>query len=266
MILGIAWQLFGQFISAFVYGMVLMMQSKLGEFKKMSIDRIETIETLKWSWSRAFKQLFREQTAKMIVGGFVMFWLIQKLELLKLFHFLVNGFCVLLNNFLSSNFLPQQINESYLSSGLIAGGLLTIILDVFLKGIHGPSIEKTITPNHGIKLSIKNSVILGTLFGLIAILVWGFTALIMGIKQWYIIGLLAFPFVGVSFGIYTSFPIIQHLILRMILKTTGYIPYHYSKFLDYAAERIFLQKVGGGYMFIHRVLQEHFDSMELKQK
>jgi hypothetical protein len=29
-------------------------------------------------------------------------------------------------------------------------------------------------------------------------------------------------------------------------------------FLDYAAERIFLRKVGGGYIFIHRLLQEYF--------
>jgi hypothetical protein len=29
-------------------------------------------------------------------------------------------------------------------------------------------------------------------------------------------------------------------------------------FLDYAAERLFLRKVGGGYSFIHRLLQDYF--------
>jgi hypothetical protein len=29
-------------------------------------------------------------------------------------------------------------------------------------------------------------------------------------------------------------------------------------FLDYAAERLFLRQVGGGYIFIHSLLQDHF--------
>jgi hypothetical protein len=32
--------------------------------------------------------------------------------------------------------------------------------------------------------------------------------------------------------------------------------------LDYAAGRIFLRKVGGGYIFIHRMLMEYFASLE----
>jgi hypothetical protein len=40
----------------------------------------------------------------------------------------------------------------------------------------------------------------------------------------------------------------------------GYIPWNYARFLDYATERIFLQKVGG-YIFIHRLLLEHFAQM-----
>jgi hypothetical protein len=30
------------------------------------------------------------------------------------------------------------------------------------------------------------------------------------------------------------------------------------RFLDYATEPIFLRKVGGGYIFVHRLLQEYF--------
>jgi len=32
--------------------------------------------------------------------------------------------------------------------------------------------------------------------------------------------------------------------------------------LDYAADRIFLQKVGGGYIFIHRMLMEYFQLVQ----
>ncbi|MDJ0592593.1 MAG: hypothetical protein QNJ72_21810 [Pleurocapsa sp. MO_226.B13] len=44
------------------------------------------------------------------------------------------------------------------------------------------------------------------------------------------------------------------------------MPWNYARFLDYAAERIFLRKVGGGYIFIHRMLLEHFARMELEQR
>ncbi|NEP00738.1 MAG: NACHT domain-containing protein [Symploca sp. SIO2E9] len=57
---------------------------------------------------------------------------------------------------------------------------------------------------------------------------------------------------------------IQHFTLRLILYFNNYIPWNYARFLDYCAERIFLQKVGGGYIFIHRMLLEHFAQMELE--
>ena len=42
------------------------------------------------------------------------------------------------------------------------------------------------------------------------------------------------------------------------------MPRNYARFLDYAAEELtFLQKVGGGYIFVHRYLLEYFAAMEL---
>ena len=43
-----------------------------------------------------------------------------------------------------------------------------------------------------------------------------------------------------------------------MLVRSGSIPWNYVKFLDYAAERILLRKVGGGYIFIHGMLLEYF--------
>jgi hypothetical protein len=57
---------------------------------------------------------------------------------------------------------------------------------------------------------------------------------------------------------------IQHFTLRLILYMGGYIPWNYARFLDYATECNFLQKVGGGYIFIHHLLLEHFAQMELE--
>ncbi|MEM7590192.1 MAG: NACHT domain-containing protein [Cyanobacteria bacterium P01_A01_bin.83] len=58
---------------------------------------------------------------------------------------------------------------------------------------------------------------------------------------------------------------IQHLCLRISLLLTRKIPFNYTNFLDYATKNIFMYKVGGGYIFIHRMLMEHFANMKLEQ-
>jgi len=40
------------------------------------------------------------------------------------------------------------------------------------------------------------------------------------------------------------------------------MPWNYPRFLDSAAERILLRKVGGGYIFVHRLLLEYFASLD----
>src|SRR5574337_1746282 len=53
---------------------------------------------------------------------------------------------------------------------------------------------------------------------------------------------------------------IQHLALRIILSRANCIPWRYVHFLDYAAAHL-LRKVGGGYIFAHRLLQDYFASL-----
>ncbi len=47
-----------------------------------------------------------------------------------------------------------------------------------------------------------------------------------------------------------------HLALRFVLWREGLMPPNYVRFLDYAAERVFLRRVGGGCVFILRLVQE----------
>lgn len=55
---------------------------------------------------------------------------------------------------------------------------------------------------------------------------------------------------------------IQHIALRFLLWRFKCLPWNYSRFLDSAAERILLCKVGGGYIFHHRLLRDYFASLE----
>ena len=52
--------------------------------------------------------------------------------------------------------------------------------------------------------------------------------------------------------------------MRVLLWIEGGAPLNYVAFLDYACDRVFLQKVGGGYIFVHRLLLEYFASLRSK--
>ena len=76
--------------------------------------------------------------------------------------------------------------------------------------------------------------------------------------------------VGVTVAMFIAFKYggdasIKHFTLRLILYRNGYIPWNYARFLDYCTERMFLQRVGRRYRFIHKQLQDHFAQMEFER-
>jgi hypothetical protein len=82
---------------------------------------------------------------------------------------------------------------------------------------------------------------------------WGFTLLA---------GAVLGGAVGVYFGLigalwYGGADAIQHLVLRVLLRGAG-VPWRLLRFLDHCARLIFLQRVGGGYRFVHGALMAHF--------
>ena len=87
--------------------------------------------------------------------------------------------------------------------------------------------------------------ILGLIVGLIGGLIVGLIGgLIQGLASVLLFGLIG----GLSGG---GSACLRHFSLRLMLYRLGYAPWDYARFLDYATERLFLQKVGGGYIFIH---------------
>jgi DNA polymerase III delta prime subunit len=58
-------------------------------------------------------------------------------------------------------------------------------------------------------------------------------------------------------GLGGGFFALRHFVVRGILWALGKAPLNYVAFLDYASDRLLLRKVGGGYVFMHRMLLEH---------
>jgi uncharacterized protein YjbI with pentapeptide repeats len=50
--------------------------------------------------------------------------------------------------------------------------------------------------------------------------------------------------------------------LRGLLSYNGFAPLRYVRFLDEATERLFLRRAGSGYIFVHRLLLEHFAGLD----
>jgi hypothetical protein len=59
---------------------------------------------------------------------------------------------------------------------------------------------------------------------------------------------------------------LQHFVLRFLLFWHGSVSWDYPAFFNVAAEYLFLRKVGGGYIFLHRMLMEYFEALSHTQK
>jgi eukaryotic-like serine/threonine-protein kinase len=205
---------------------------------------IELVETLSWSWTKAMPGLVTG-----LIAGYAFGWIIERAITWQL---------------VTLNFGP--------AFG-IAIGLVTGIAS----GLTGSKMETRTVPNQGIWKSARNairiglavSVAVGLPIGIACGTAWKAayllenesTSLTVGLVTGGAIGLAAGIAVGLLFG---GAAFIQHFSLRLLLYLNGDVPWNYARFLDYAAERIFLRKVGGGYIFIHRLLMEHFVTLKKK--
>jgi tetratricopeptide (TPR) repeat protein/MFS family permease len=138
------------------------------------------------------------------------------------------------------------IFSSMLIAGLVAGGVSSKMIEP----------HERLLPNEGIRHSLRNSVIVALISGLVGALAIGLTTgVIRGLTAGLAIGLVA----GLING---GLACIQHFVLRFFLWRAQAMPWNYPRFLDYAAERVLLRKVGGGYIFVHRLLLDYFTSLE----
>ncbi|MGK7875254.1 MAG: ATP-dependent Clp protease adaptor ClpS [Xenococcaceae cyanobacterium] len=149
-----------------------------------------------------------------------------------------------------------------LSGLLTAGfswGLVLVLSGVLISGLIGSEVETTTVPNQGIWQSAKNAIIFALIGGVLCLT--GGAGLAGLLKLPYMLSMSIFTggILGLILGMLKGGKAcIQHFVLRFVLHSNGYIPWNYTRFLNYAAEHTLLQKVGGGYIFRHRLLKEHF--------
>lgn len=170
--------------------------------------------------------------------------------------------------------LSGQTTLGRVGHEVFSGDALSLVVGILFAtfgGMRRDSIGSTTSyPNQGIVLSIKNAFLI-TSFTLPLWLAMVIFTMFSPLKPAEMANestqlslfslfstLLAFT---IPIAAWYGTDVVQHYVLRTLLYWRGAIPRHYVKFLDYAVSLIFLRKVGGGYVFIHRLILEHFADM-----
>jgi eukaryotic-like serine/threonine-protein kinase len=203
--------------------------------------RIKPIEPTRWSWSTA-----RHRLAVGLAGG------------------LAGGLAFGLTVGLSGG--PG------LGLGVGLTACLVMVAGIVLGGgfQSRPNLQPAV-PLEGIRAAARVGRTSGLAGRLVVMLVGG---LGFGLAAGLVIGNLTF---GLALGLVSGLPVallgglivgllaggassLRHWLLAMLLRRQGLIPADLIGFLEYADSRVLLRRAGGGYLFVHRLLQDYFAS------
>ncbi|MCU0550341.1 MAG: NACHT domain-containing protein [Leptolyngbya sp. Prado105] len=240
------WLIVGMFYGFAGYGKSYGLTLGLGVGLVSGLEKeIKMVETVKYSLRGIVRGLFSKYTIAIGLIG------------------------ALISTLAYSLFSSQGFAVNRAVDGLIYG--LSIGLSVgAANGLRGSDIDSKTIANQGIWKSIRNAGFFTVLGGLIVGLLYGPIIQSLYPDQSFVDDL-HYLFEGVvSGGLIVGLcsdagkACIQHVILRLILHRNNYIPWNYTRFLDFASDRLLMRKIGGGYVFFHRMLLEHFARMNPK--
>lgn len=219
---------------------------------------IQPTDTVTWSWINMGRNLV-------------------KFFSIGLFCALLVGLLMAMIDLLFNAFAPNRI-ISALQFGLAEAlsyapyfALIGTVLGSLIGGLSSTVLVRhnTAIPNQG----IRRSALLSLRIGLVGIFSIAMLGGILSLLAMQIHNPLLLPFaliiviIGPLITLVSTLraggmACIQHGVLRWLLWRDRMMPWNYTRFLDYAARHILLQKVGGGYMFVHRFVLEYFAELE----
>lgn len=210
-----------------------------------TLNTIKTVEKINWSWKKFFKTFIKYILFSGLIG--ICFISAQI------------GSMGVMMGFIPSAQTLGIIDEVVfgLKFGIWLGAIPGLIMGI-IKGLTIEMNEEKIIPNQGIILSLKNGFLVGLRVALIV------SSIAMLFYQQHE---LAVIFVGLGLGTIFGLnkglsTVIKHYALRLTLCLNRKIPYRFIPFLDYCTRLILLKRVGGGYIFMHRMLLEYFANLE----
>jgi hypothetical protein len=241
--------------------------------KRAYAGDVRTVEVLRWSWQGAFSGALWGFLWGTVLGTLVM----------GMTYLLYGG----------------SDRGMYDLEGVFGGMLAILVLFVCVAGrvLQGGIVNSVSTerkyPNYGIALSLKSAVLYSlalflflSLLICVGVFVWGVLMRLVEVAlanhqgvapepvpldpvdiYFFVSGVVtnALFLSYAAFLYFGGFDIIKHYVLRAWLIYKSFLPFRLIRFLDYTVRLILLRKVGGGYIFIHRLLLEYLASKAHKE-
>lgn len=221
------------FMGSFTFGWIGRSPKETDHGKSITKPRV--FENMEWSWKHALRGSVSTIPAAVLIGMIVTFL---------------------------ANFVIKEISVS-VTAGISVACIGVSALGLARGLIPYESSQKTTKPNQGIYNSFKNGLMIGSFAGLI-FAVFSFIPLAMYLNvRNGLFSSLSFGVSGLGAGgLYMGgLVFIRHYMTRVILWYLDEIPWMFEGFLNYATDKIFFFRVGGGYIFIHKLLLEHFSKL-----
>ena len=276
-------------IFGFFYGVFFGLRGNWQTF----INDVQTVEILRWtSWAKVAKGGLGGLVAGLIIALIAGLTTLLFSEVITETSFDGNYLIYWNNEIMTAQIEIDPTPDSYSSYLNIStetpsdffGGLIIALMfflgfggliGVLYSAVTGGVVEAKDTANQGVRLSIRNALRMGLLWGALPmfgvvgisyVLAQGWLLFEFEILPVWLVILIASLITGLVFGLpaalwYGGLEVIKHYTLRLILWRTGQLPWNIANFLDHATDLIFLRKVGGGYIFIHRLMMEYFASL-----
>jgi len=207
--------------------------------QKKGEEYIKPVEMIKFSWPQV---------------------IVSALTVTLTISFLLTLLVAILSDSSSPNTSSSWLSLTIIFFAMVITFLPVGILLGLSWGIKPGNIEMKIKPNQGILNSVKIALVIVA----ITILLYLLLSLIDDKIKIISAATELTPFIGlIAFFRLGGLAFMRHYLLRLMLSRQGCMALKCARFLDYAAKDLnFLQKVGGGYIFVHRYLLEHFATME----
>jgi len=129
---------------------------------------------------------------------------------------------------------------------------LTIPAAAITGGLRRIGLERSFQPNQGIYATARNSFIGGITQGLIPLLLFGWSS---PLEFTLITSSVA---AGVGAMLFGGATLIKYAILRLLLYFESGLLLNLAPFLDNISKVSLMRRIGGGYIFFHRLLQDYF--------
>ncbi len=240
-----------------------------GRISKMRVE-IQPTDIVVWSWRRMWRNILTFFSIGLVVGLVIGWWA----EPVRSLSYTCSNTNI--GNFICTD-ISAPLVEFFFISAIKSGFIIALGIAMIAGLIGGWSREVLpehirITPNQGVRRSAQNSLRVALISGLGSgvVIVGGLWLIVLLSGNFFINIIWILPYggsIGLVGGLIGGYfnggrVCLQHYVLRFFLWRAGAIPWNFPRFLDYAAERILLRKVGGGYIFVHRLLLEYFASLD----